>query len=357
MATDDFSLFVDNRKISDVLSYTVDSDLYVAADAFNIEIAGSNNFIPVGVKAVLHINGTVAMTGVIDKVTYSCSKSSETTSISGRDLMGLLCDHYCEEFGDKQSLGSLTVKKLAETLLKDVPFISRSNVVYADGANIIDSVYKSNYIPPGSTIFDVLKEYAAGRGLLFYAMPNGTFVIGKPKEFGAASFFLQRKRINGQANNILEGGATCDISGSYSKVTITGQRQGEAKDGSPEQINVKGTVALSTGDQGDFPYYKPYIATSNKDEVSPILEAKRFMNASRAKMLLLEYITPGHNQNGRNWAANELAHVVDECSFGPHGSSINGTYLIYSRTFEMQSKESGPVTRLKLGMPGAILGD
>jgi prophage tail gpP-like protein len=357
MSVDAVELYVNNQKIDALLSYTVDSDLYVAADGFDIEIAGTDLFIPVGAKAQLRVNGAVEMTGIIDAVAETGSKSSESTRISGRDYMGLLCDHHCEEYGDKQALGSKTVKQLAQALLTDVPFIDRSSVVYANGADMLDAIYKSNYIQPGQTVFDVLKEYASGRGLLFYCLPTGTFVLGKPVETGAINFRLQRKRTNSEANNIVEGGCTRDISGSFSKAVIIGQRQGEDEFGSPVQINVRGSASVPTGASAEFPFYKPYVATSNKDAIAPSLEAKRFINASRAKMQLLSYTTPGHSQNGRNWQANELCAVVDDCCHNQNGTAINGTYLVYSRTFEMQSKESGPTTRLKLGMPGAILSD
>jgi len=357
MPFDTVSLVIEDKEIKDLLSYSMDSDLYVASSAFRFELPGNETFIRAGDKIQFRVNGLIEMTGIIDTVEESTKKSGASISASGRDLTGLLCDHCVEDFGEKYSLSGKTIKQIAETLFAQVPFIKQCRVYYSNGADRIDAVWQNNFISPGSTVFEVLKTYAAGRGLIFHSLPNGSFVFSKPCERGEIQYRLQRKKIDSAANNIIEGTGVRDISRSYSKAVILCQQQGEDEWGNPLKINAKGSATLTMGVGGDFPFYKPFVGTNNGDGISPKLEAKRFLNSSRAKMFRLEYTVPNHGQNGWNWAVNSLAHVVDECIHKNDGTTVDGDYLIYGRTFEMASKASGPTTKLRLGMPGAILND
>jgi len=56
--------------------------------------------------------------------------------------------------------------------------------------------------------------------MLFFSMPDGTFVFGEPLTSGKAEYTLIK------GFNILEGERTRDISKRYKTVTVTGQQQG-----------------------------------------------------------------------------------------------------------------------------------
>ncbi len=359
---DKVTLRIDKREIDAFLSYSIDADLYTADDAFKLEIADPGTPIADGARCELWINGRRELTGIVDRITESYSKQGSSLILEGRDLCGLLVDSCCEEFVGVQGM---TLKTLAERLIRTVPFIQRKDIIYQETVRgnlkkkkggggslavlgLVDTAQNFTQIEPGQTIFEVLKIYAASRGMMFFAMPDGTFVFGKPKEGGEPTFHLvAKKRATSPENNAMEGTRTRDISRRFSKIIVVGQQQGTdimgtGADGAA-QINTLAVVPDPT-----FPFYKPYVATDNNDERSPKLHGQMLLEQMKHDGFRLEYRVSGHSQNGTNWAINKICRVTDE-RFG-----IDGDYLIYGRAFEM-SKDSGVTTRLTLGYPGMVV--
>lgn len=349
-----------SQQISDFSSYEVESDLFVAADAFSFEHYDTNLPVFPGQRASLHVNKTLEHVGIIDRVEASYDKKGRKLVVSGRDLMGLLCDHHCKDFSKKAVLDGKTVRDVARMLIADIPFIKGKTVEFQDGIERFNKVYDYEKIDPGETVFDVLHRLADGRGLLFYCKPDGTFVLGKPKDRGVASFALTCKKSNPAQNNVLSATMTGDISQAYSEVTVYGQVQGSVKIGeidgvefdSPSSINVKATSAMKLPDE--FPFYKPQVHRLNKDFTSAKREASRLIEQHKTRMFSLEYTVPGHSQNGKNWRANEIVHIEDE-NFVWKGKRLSGNFLIHSRTFTRDKKQS--ITKLKIGPFGKVLDD
>lgn len=356
MSRDSVVLQVGGKRIERFLSYTVESDLYTADDAFSLELAHPETEIKRGQRCELYVNGVLELTGIIDKCSRSYGKGGLTYTVEGRDLMGLLVDAYCEEF---VSVQDYKLSQLAELLLKKIPFINRSNVEYQENVvgklkgktktvdtpliGYLDTPQKVSQIEPGMTVFEVLRNYAASRGLMFFAKPDGTFVFGRPKAGGEPSFSLTCTK-SGIGNNVLDGSESDDISKRYSKVIVIGQQQGQddfLMDAG--QVTTQGEVV-----DKDFPFYKPFVAVDNNDSQSPALHARFLLEQQRHEGYQLSYTVQGQSQNGRNWQINELCRVKDEVL------GIDGVYLIYGRTMEL-SRAFGTVTRLKLGTPGVVI--
>jgi len=357
MSPDIISLQIAGRRIERFLSYTIAVDLYTPADAFSLEIANPEAEIKRGQRCELYVNGNLELTGIIDKSSRKYGKSGLTTRIEGRDLMGLLVDSHCEQFVDVEGM---KLSDLAEMLLKTVPFINRKTIQYQEnivgklrshrhhqgsGQSLMgsmDSPQKVSRIEPGMTVFDALRTYAASRGLMFFALPDGTFVFGRPKAKGEPLYSLTCIE-TGEGNNVLEGEEIDDISKRFSKITVLGQQQGQddfMMDAT--KITTHGTVT-----DPDFPFYKPFVVRDNNDSKSPELHARFILEHQRHQGYQLHYKVQSHTQNDKNWQVNELCRVRDEVL------GIDGVYLIYGRTME-RSRQEGTVTRLKLGMPGLV---
>lgn len=352
---DNIELRVNGSNITNFESYTVEADLYTAADAFSLELSNPETSITPGLKCELFVNGARELSGIIDRVTRSYDKSGTKLRVEGRDLMGLLVDSCCTKFMDVRGK---TVKQLAETLLADVPFINRKSIVYQENfvgrmkgkkqtvstpaAGFLDTPQKIARIEPGMTVFEVLKTYAASRGLMFWAMPDGTFVFGRPLAGGTAAFSLTCSRDRGTAT-ILSGELVQDISQRYSRVIVMGQSQGHEDHGADTtQVNGK-----ATKDDATFPFYKPFLTKQTNDSQSPPLHARLLLEKQLHDGFQLQYTVPFHSVSGTNWGINQLCDVNDEVL----GST--GVWLIYGRTFEL-SKQGGTTTRLKLGYPGVV---
>jgi prophage tail gpP-like protein len=347
---DNVVLSVNGRQIDFIESYSVDSDLFMAASAFTFEYIDKALFVEPGMQAKLFINNICEMSGIIDRVEQSKQKGGKRTIISGRDMMGLLCDHCCEDFGVTHKFNGKTIRQIAETLIRTVPFIKKENIIFQAATARLDKIYNFEKINPGETVFEVLKRCATGRGLLFYCLPNGTFIFGKAKERGPASFTIISRKKNTLSNNAISGSLMRDISQCYSKITVLGDIQSLDDWDSPTKTKVSGSAFIPGN---IIPYYKPQILTSNKDNVSPAREAAGHTGRQIAESLVLEYTVPLHSQNGSNWRINEICSVEDD-DFKIAGSNIRDIFLIYGRTFT-RDKRNGSITMLRLGYPGVII--
>lgn len=356
MSPDNVTLQIAGQRIERFLSYTVESDIYTADDAFSLELAAPEIEIKRGQECTLWVNGEKELTGIIDKRSRKYDKGgSLVVRVEGRDLMGLLVDFYVEQF---VSIEGKKLSELAEMLLRTVPFINRKGIRYQENIvgklkgkkktvdqpliGFLDTPQKISQTEPGMTVFEVLRTYAASRGLMFFALPDGTFVFGRPKAKGEPMFTVTCTK-SGNGNNVLEGEEIDDISKRYSKITVIGQQQGQEDFGmDATKIHTKATV-----EDKEFPFYKPFVATDNNDSQSPALHARFLMEQQRHQGYQLHYKVQGHSQGGKNWQINELCRVRDEVL------AIDGVFLIYGRTFE-RSRTDGTTTRLKLGPPGLV---
>jgi len=333
MSNDSAQLVIAGKKVDQFISFRAEADLFNAADAFDASFSGSLPGAAPGMAVKLYINGVLELTGIADSIGRTVDKSSMVTSVRGRDLMGLLVDSCCEKFGD--AAASETLQSLAGRLLVNVPFINRKNIIYGKGTKTATSSGKKESNPvaqridPGKTIFDVLREAAASRGMLFWAMPDGTFVFGTPRTSGKAEFSITV----GKNTNAESGSVTSDISGRHSKIVVVDQ-------------NANGN-ALATVSDSSFPFAKPLVTSAASDGVSPAKQAQLAMNQERLSGFSLSYTVPGHSQNGRNWAINSVCRVKDEAL------EINGDYLIAGRTFSLD-KDKGATTELTLSLLGIL---
>jgi prophage tail gpP-like protein len=350
--SDNVQFVIDGRQISEVVSYEMDSDLFLAASSFSFECAdtGIQEKLQAGALVKAYVNGACALSGIIDRIVVSARKKGISISVSGRDRMGLLCDHFCEDFGETYSMNGKTIKQVAEHLIRTVAYISRSDIDYQDEVEKFDRSYEFQKINPGETVFEVLRRCANGRGLIFYCKPDGTFVFGKPKEKGTPLFHIIGRRKRTSSNNYIEGSFVSDISQCYSKVTVIGQVQGEDRFQNAIEVNCK-----ATANQPEIivPYYKPMVASKNEDGSTPKREAQRIIEQQRAGAYLAEYTVPGHIQGGNIWKINELCRIDDEI-FLVGGKPVKRLMLVYGRTL-IGDKKDGPITRIRLGFPGINL--
>jgi prophage tail gpP-like protein len=349
-------------KIEHFISYHIDADLYTPADLFRLELANPETKIKKGFLCEVFINDKKELTGIIDKVHRKVKKSGVSLAVEGRDYMGLLVDSHCEP--PFCTVTNMKLKALAEKLLAKVPFINRKDIIYQQNVvgkykgkkkmgksstsagylSALDTGQKIGQIEPGMTIFEVLKNYSLSRGMLFYCMPDGTLVFGRPMVKGEPEYALTMLK-TGKGNNVTESEVIEDISKCYSKYTVLGQQQGSQGYLEATQINTNNNSTPCI--DADFPFYKPFVTLDNNDNVSPAMRARMLMEKHRREGEKLIYTVGRHSQNKQNWMINKFCHIKDEVQ------GLDGDYLIYGRTFEL-SKQDGPTTKIKLGLPGLI---
>lgn len=357
---DKAELKIGNRIVENFISYTIESDLYTADDAFSLELANPETVITSGLRCQLRINGRLELDGIIDRCIKSYDKTGVKLRVEGRDLMGLLVDSHCEKF---DTIQGMTVKSLAEKLIAPLPFISKSQVIVQSNfigkgkgkkqttsipaINFLETPQRISMIEPGMTVFEVLRGYAASRGYMFwleYDQARALFVIGRPLLGGAPVYNLVIRK-SGEGNNALEGEHVDDISKRYSRIKVITQQQGHETDGIMGFANKINPPPAVIPDKS-FPFLKPMVVRMTNDSQSPALHGRLLLEKQRHDGFQLHYRVPGHSQAGINWGINRICQVNDEVL------NINGTYLIFGRTFERTKQ--GTFTRLKLGMKGLV---
>ncbi len=348
--SDNAALNINGVKIEHFKSFSVSADIYTADCSFQMELSNPETVISAGERCDLSINNTKELTGLIDKPSRKWSKNETHFGIEGRSLMGLLVDTYCTQAMD---LENTTIKSLANTLLKNVPYINTKDIVYEQDvigrlkgkpkmgvfANA-DNAYAYSKIEPGMTIFDVLKQYATSRGLMFFGLPDGTFVFGTLKSQGDPVYTLTLRK-DGQNNNVMEAECSEDFSKRYSDIYILAEQQGTT--------NIWGNACNPHDSVTDltFPFKKPFVGRNNYgDSMSCKKYAGMILDKQKHDAFNATYKVPGFSQNGKNWAINQVVHIDDEVN------GLNGSYLIHGRTFELS--KSGSFTTLRVGLLGGM---
>jgi len=351
---DEIYLLIKGKQIENFKSYTIDADLYLAEDAFSLELSNPDTEIESGMNVELVVNGKLELTGIIDKTIKKYDKSSGTTfSVSGRDLMGQVMDQYVDEF---VSMTDVNLMTLAKKLIARVPVLNRQQILYQDGVvdkqgrlkarampgSLFDISKGTKHIEPGRKVGEVLMEYAKSIGLLFFSMPDGTFVFGVPASGGEAVFMLTIAKDG--IVDVVSGDKTDDFSKRYKQVVVLGQRQGTSSEFVPADVNY-----TYTSTDMSFPLNKTFVQIDeygNGDTAQ--LHANMLLQKMNHDSFRVTYKVPGHSNNNRNWSINELCTVRDEIL------GLNDNYLIYGRTFTM-SKDEGQHTVLRLGYPGLMV--
>ena len=356
-------LQIGGKRVERFNSYSVDADLYNADDAFSMELTDPETEVKAGMRCQLYVNDSIELDGIIDRVTRGYSKQGSRLRAEGRDLMGVLVDSYAEDF---VTLENKKIKDLAEMMIGQtarhpaLPFVSRLPVEYQQNivgkgrgkkqtvsqplAGFLETEQKISQVEQGMTVFEVLRNYAMSRGLMFwleYEKSGPRLVFGRPVAKGNAMYTLTYL-LSGAGNNVLDGEEVTDISKRYSRVTVYSQGQGHQDHGQ----NAAAVNSKAVREDADFPFYKPFVTRLTNDAQSPALYARLLMEKQRHDGHQLTYRVPGHSQDGENYRINQLALVTDE------KFDISDYFLIFGRTFE-RSKD-GTTTKLKLGRPGLV---
>lgn len=352
---DTVKLVIGSIEITNFLSYDIDSNVLIPADAFSCKVSRIDDSIVAGTQFYLYINDTPEMLGIIDKVSFSYSKGSQEMNIEGRDLMGILVDSSVEEFKTQKGM---KLKDLAKKLLKNIPYIDTSKIVYGNELkdsgvsspkkvkketlkNIFDST-ETNICQyeTGITIFEALSDYAQRHGLLMWMEPDGTLIFGELKGESDApeySFYTYKEGDDRKKNNIISATLTDDISKRYSKITVVAQIQGADNQEAGEQ-----TIKKPTLDK-EFPFTKPLVLQSQcSSSKAAAYQVQLEMKKREIEGWRMELTVAGHSQDGNNYRANTVCHVRDEV-FG-----VLDKYLILGRKFTL-TREEGPRTQLTIG--------
>jgi prophage tail gpP-like protein len=333
MKNDEVILLVAKARVDKFVSYTIDADLYSPEGSFQFE-CDSKYDVNKGDTCQIFVNRKCVMSGLIDTVRRSLSRSGPKMEIEGRSVASILADSSVTKFGTMPT----SLPQLAERLVRDLPFLSRKDFVFNSGAdrNFRENQCKYVELTPGDSVFDVLKKAANSNGFLFWASPAGELVFDKPVEHGKAEFKIHAFE-NGEEMDYIDGSVAETLNGQHSLIKVIGESQ--------DDNDIKYVAAEVKND--DFPFYRPLVVNWNENEGPAKKTAELQLATEKASAIQLEYTVRGHTQNGKPWAINAFCDVED------HYNGAVDSFLIKRVTFTLTRNE-GRRTRLEL-QPGGSL--
>lgn len=343
MQTDHVTLLIAGKAHSDWERYEIDSNLMIPADAWSVALGMSDGQMPPGVvegeAVVVKVGGDTVLTGYVDEISHSVSKTAHTLTISGRDLAADLLDCSVP-----------IIERMQQSLANIVAAITgefKKTKIRID-ADLTFARKKIN-TQPGDTAWDALACAAELNGLWAWFEPDGTLVVGGPDYSSpiVATLILRR---NGEGNNVISLDKTSSHAGRYSRMTVLGQAPGdELEQGKPG-------LHASWRDKGVL-RHRPKIVFDPEAENNGMCSAraKKFIDESRLNGLNLTAIVQGHRIvapgqpfDKKLWLPGQRIHVISE----PHG--IDAVYFLMARKF-IRSRMDGTRTVLTLKEDGVWL--
>ncbi|MFA5424649.1 MAG: hypothetical protein WC374_12415 [Phycisphaerae bacterium] len=333
--TDEILIIVNDTTFDKISELHVAADIYTAAASFDAVVGGGKN-IQEGSRIKIAVNGKKSFDGIVDRVAKTGSKSADTVSISGRDLMGLIIDSHITSF---TTISGKTLRQVAEYYLRQIDFVRHLNITYNAGAEALDVPQEFIQPRPGMTVFDLLSGIAAARGIHFYLRADGNIMFGRPQGYGGPVFYAWCR--DGR-NNTLDYNFTSDISQRYSSIVV--YAQDESTDSTDAaSLNKKATINDST-----FPgnFAKTLVIEAQVAGVSPAAQGRMLMEQQRFNGWKLDYIMNGFTQRGSPFRPDALMAVDDE------RVPFTGECLVYGRQFNLKKAEAVYTTTLTLGLRG-----
>lgn len=331
MNLDTVILAVGNTRIEKFLSYDIDHDLYEPEGSFSFSCDPQIG-IKAGMSCRIFINEKLEMTGLIDSVKRAMSRNGPLIDIEGRSIASILTGSCVTNFKGRVPT---TLPALVDRLIKGLPFISRKSFIFNAGSD--KTKVKKDFVElsPGDTVFDVIKRAANSQGFIFWVSPSGNFVIDKPIEIGEPKFVIHDTAAGAK---YIDGSSTETIADSHSDIIIMGECQTD--DGDYK-------VVKTSINNPSFPFKKPLVVSWNENDGPAKMTAALQMATEKASQQKLDYLMPGHSQNGKNWQFNVFCKVVDRYN------GVDGTYLIVNRHFSL-SRTDGKKTSLMLEKGGRL---
>lgn len=329
MINDEVIVAVNGSRMDRFVNYTITNDLFAPEGSFSFE-TDSKYDISAGDTCTIFVNRKVVMAEIVDTVKRELSRSGPKLTFEGRSVASILVDSCVTKFATLPT----TLDKIAEKLVRDLPFIGKKDFEYYSGAKKASIKRKFVQLSPGDTVFEVIKRAANSQGYLFWATPDGKFCFDKPLERGKPLFWIHA---NASEMDYIEGSVTTTVNGVHSEVRVMGESQ--------DDNDIK--YVMATVKNNDMPFAKPLVVNWNENEGPAKKTAELQVAVEKASSIQLEYTVKGHSQNGNNWEINRFVDVQDDYN------GAKDSYLIKSVTFTLD-RQQGKRTRLAL-QPGGTL--
>ncbi|MCO6518649.1 phage baseplate assembly protein [Snodgrassella sp.] len=326
---------IGGKEHKDWLSYDIDSDFLIPADAFSFETNVSRNQGVLADYSSLQcevlINNQLVMTGVIGRQNEMVDKNNHSISFNGRDLAGLLVDCSVKQINVK----GMTVLAAAQKIVEPWPQIKKV-ILKAEKNPVLDKVD----IEPGETAWQALSKIAYKAGLHVWLEPDGTLVIGGADYASPPVATLCHSKYD-RRRNIQSIHIEYSTENRYSEVTFLGQSHTRYANSSKHDLKwvYKDETML---------LYKPKtVVIGDAENLEQLkVQAKKMLSDWRLEGFTLTITVADHKtQDGVLWQPGQRVHVIDE------DQQIDAIFFLMGRRF-LLSRSGGTLTELRLKEDG-----
>lgn len=326
---------IGGKEHKDWLSYDIDSDFLIPADAFSFETNVSQDQGVLADYSSLQcevlINNQLIMTGIIGHQNEMVDKSNHSITFNGRDLAGLLVDCSVKQINVKGMNVLAAVQKIAE------PWKQIKKVILKAEKNpVLDKVD----IEPGETAWQALSKIAYKAGLHVWLEPDGTLVIGGADYSSPPVATLCHSKYDNR-RNIQSIQIEYNTENRYSEVTFLGQSHTRFADSSKHDLKWVYKDETMT-------LYKPKtVVIGDAENLEQLkVQAKKMLSDWRLEGFSLTITVADHKtQDGVLWQPGQRVHVIDE------DQQIDAIFFLMGRRFFL-NRNGGTLTELRLKEDG-----
>lgn len=326
---------IGGKEHKDWLSYDIDSDFLIPADAFSFETNVSQDQGVLADYSSLQcevlINNQLIMTGIIGHQNEMVDKSNHSITFNGRDLAGLLVDCSVKQINVKGMNVLAAAQKIAE------PWKQIKKVILkAEKNSVLDKVD----IEPGETAWQALSKIAYKAGLHVWLEPDGTLVIGGADYSSPPVATLSHSKYDNR-RNIQSIQIEYNTENRYSEVTFLGQSHTRFADSSKHDLKWVYKDETMT-------LYKPKtVVIGDAENLEQLkVQAKKMLSDWRLEGFSLTITVADHKtQDGVLWQPGQRVHVIDE------DQQIDAIFFLMGRRFFL-NRNGGTLTELRLKEDG-----
>lgn len=326
---------IGGKEHKDWLSYDIDSDFLIPADAFSFETNVSQDQGVLADYSSLQcevlINNQLIMTGIIGHQNEMVDKSNHSITFNGRDLAGLLVDCSVKQINIKGMNVLAAAQKIAE------PWKQIKKVILKAEKNpVLDKVD----IEPGETAWQALSKIAYKAGLHVWLEPDGTLVIGGADYSSPPVATLCHSKYDNR-RNIQNIQIEYNTENRYSEVTFLGQSHTRFADSSKHDLKWVYKDETMT-------LYKPKtVVIGDAENLEQLkVQAKKMLSDWRLEGFSLTITVADHKtQDGVLWQPGQRVHVIDE------DQQIDAIFFLMGRRFFL-NRNGGTLTELRLKEDG-----
>lgn len=244
--TDRITLAVAGHEHRDWEAYSIDSDLFTPADAWQVELGIPAGEVPAAIhpwaEVEVRLGADTVLTGRIDSLRRRIAKGTHTLSLHGRDRAAVLLDCSAPLLARRE----VSLAEICATWLRPLG-IDRMDIQGGDTSRKVT-------VEPGMSAWEMLERAAGASGLWPWFAPDGVLHVAAP-DYGRATdaeLILRDNGDGGQKNNILDLDYEDDIRRRWSEVTVLGQGTGNETDMAAPHIRAVARDARAA-------FYRPII--------------------------------------------------------------------------------------------------